>query len=149
MTGTRIIEDWDAVTRREGDCLVWTKARNSDGYGSLGRNGKTIGAHRAAYSDLVGPIPEGLSVLHHCDNPPCVNPEHLFLGTQKDNVHDALEKKRHRNVRRRTVCSRGHRVEGDNAYWYRGYAQCRACKNLLWRNLYYRKKKLREEQSVS
>ena len=60
-------------------------------------NGKEVRAHRVSWELHRGPIPEGMSVLHKCDNPPCVNPEHLFLGTQKDNAEDC-------RVKRRTTC---------------------------------------------
>lgn len=57
---------------------------------------KLLRAHRAAYELFVGPIPVGMWVLHRCDNPPCVNPHHLFLGTNTDNVHDMIAKGRNR-----------------------------------------------------
>lgn len=78
------------------DCWNWTGAKNKDGYGCLKRKGKTILAHRAAYADAFGD-PGELCVLHHCDNPSCVRPSHLFLGTQRDNVYDCMAKKRRRN----------------------------------------------------
>lgn len=58
--------------------------------------GRRVRGHRLAWEVAYGPIPPGLGVLHRCDNPKCVNPEHLFLGTQKDNVHDAIAKGRFR-----------------------------------------------------
>jgi HNH endonuclease len=83
------------------DCWKWQSARNKDGYGSFGtgEGTKTILAHRFAWSECRGEIPEGMYVLHRCDEPSCVNPHHLFLGTQKDNVHDCAKKGRRNQSR--------------------------------------------------
>lgn len=78
---------------REG-CWEWPKSRDSEGYGRTKLNGRTTIATRVAYTLAYGP-PGQLFVLHHCDNPPCVRPNHLFLGTQKDNCQDAKAKDRH------------------------------------------------------
>ncbi len=78
-------------------CWVWKGSTNEDGYGSFYYRGKVGRAHRASYSMFVGEIPKGIQVLHDCDNPSCVRPDHLFLGTQLDNIKDACAKGRNRN----------------------------------------------------
>lgn len=75
-------------------CWLWTGPVNSSGYGGMGFQGRTQGAHRVAYQLLVGPIQQGLHVLHRCDNPRCVNPEHLWVGTRSENMQDASRKGR-------------------------------------------------------
>lgn len=75
-------------------CWNWTANKYRSGYGQFGYGGLTQQAHRVAYQLYIGPIPDGLCVLHRCDNPGCVRPDHLFLGTQADNVHDCIGKGR-------------------------------------------------------
>lgn len=84
-------------SRADDECWEWTGACDYHGYGrlNLGRHGQGIGkAHRISYEIHVAPIPKGMIVLHRCDNPPCVNPSHLRLGTMSDNTQDMLVKRR-------------------------------------------------------
>jgi hypothetical protein len=80
-------------------CWIWTATKNGDGYGHFSHKKFIYKAHRFSWMLLYGDIPKGVLVLHKCDNPPCVNPEHLFLGTDKDNVHDAIRKGRRADLK--------------------------------------------------
>lgn len=84
---------WEKIDRTE-TCWNWTGNKNDKGYGHCYFRGKDVPAHRIAWEIEFGVIPEGLHVLHHCDNPGCVNPFHLFLGTNRDNVDDKVRKGR-------------------------------------------------------
>lgn len=75
-------------------CWLWQGLKTAKGYGRYGKGGRR--AHRIAYSEFIGEIPSGLLVLHSCDNPSCVNPNHLFLGTSADNTKDMVTKGRAR-----------------------------------------------------
>jgi hypothetical protein len=87
---------WDKVKiGEENDCWPWERNMNPQGYGTLRIQGKMKRAHRVAYELSRGPIPDGMVVCHTCDNPSCVNPHHLFLGSQRDNVQDMANKGRH------------------------------------------------------
>lgn len=96
----RIKLRFDSHVIRGPNCWIWSGSTSIGGYGSFGWPGKTWKdwksrrAHRVSYEFYVGPIPPGLDVLHKCDNPPCVRPSHLFLGTDFDNQQDALKKGR-------------------------------------------------------
>ena len=96
----------DAVDRfwakvdASGECWMWAASQNPDGYGHFWLNGKVELAHRIAYALTHGAIPDGAMVLHACDNPSCVRPEHLFLGDQLANMQDAKGKGRLRGGRR-------------------------------------------------
>lgn len=81
-------EPIDIIIKRAkqvGECLVYIGPKKGDGYGSVGAGELT---HRVVWEFTYGPIPEGMCVLHRCDNPPCVRVSHLFLGTRKDNALD-------------------------------------------------------------
>lgn len=88
---------WKKVERGADDvCWPYTGARVPFGYGIFTVNYRTVIAHRLAWELTNGTIPEGMQVCHTCDNPPCCNPAHLFLGTPLDNMRDKMRKGRHR-----------------------------------------------------
>lgn len=84
----------DKVEKLDNGCWIWIGACNFDGYGHLTVSQKPWSAHRFSYTIFTGEIPKGMCVCHKCDCPPCVNPDHLFLGTAKDNARDKYEKGR-------------------------------------------------------
>ncbi len=84
---------WEKVDK-SGDCWVWTAAKRGNGYGAFKIDRKMHQAHRLAYEYTFGKIPEGLFACHKCDNRICVNPHHIFLGTNSDNMKDAWNKGR-------------------------------------------------------
>lgn len=127
-------------------CWEWKLVRNSQGYGNT-TVGSSIrgGAHRISYAVFNGPVPQGMVVMHLCDNPPCINPDHLKLGTHEENVKDCHKKGRHwskkrlsnwKNVQQK-YCRKGlHEMEGHNVIWSKTIQkdkpwvgrQCRTCK---------------------
>lgn len=109
-----------------GECWEWNGSRNRWGYGQFNAGGAT-NAPRAAYMVANGSIPDGLHVMHRCDNPPCVNPSHLVAGTRSDNMLDMARKGRHpyhrkitdeqvREIRRRYTGARGQQVALGREY---------------------------------
>lgn len=90
---------WEAIFNRiepHGECWMWLGKilKPGMGYGLASQHARWTLAHRLSYQTFVDDIPEGMQVLHHCDVPSCVNPEHLFLGTQADNMRDMIRKGR-------------------------------------------------------
>ena len=81
----------------ENGCWIWQHTKSEKGYGVIKdfRTHKLARAHRVSYEEFVGPIPENKYVCHSCDVPACINPDHLWVGTHKENQHDAISKGRH------------------------------------------------------
>jgi hypothetical protein len=97
MTRPPIERFWEKVVQSDG-CWEWTAARTSAGYGEFAvATGQMIYAHRFMWTLHFGPIPEGMFICHHCDNPPCVRPDHLFIGAASDNHADMRHKGRGSN----------------------------------------------------
>lgn len=123
------------------DCWIWTAGKSHNGYGKIEITGngfkRTERAHRVSYQQFVGPIPKGLLVLHSCDNPSCINPDHLFIGTQKDNIRDREDKKRGNNANaKKTHCPRGHEYNEENTYMNGDKRVCRICRYINNRQRY-------------
>jgi hypothetical protein len=132
--------DFEQIT----GCWNWTKAKTPDGYGVTFRKGKLCYAHRLAAILFLGFQPETKHwVLHHCDNPSCVNPKHLFIGTHSDNMLDAVSKKRQYQAKK-THCPNGHPYSDENTYseCYRNHRACRICARISKRAYKIRQKSL-------
>ena len=86
---------WDRTAETADGCLEFIGARTKAGYGTMYVDGVTRLTHRLAWEVAYGPIPAGMQVCHHCDNPPCCNPNHFFIGTAADNAADKVSKGRH------------------------------------------------------
>lgn len=123
-------EFWERVDRSK-DCWEWRGYRNWAGYGIIHPTpGVKLRTHRIAYELTHGPIPIGLYVLHRCDNPSCVRPEHLFLGTLADNNRDMAAKGRAIGWQAgKTACKRGHPFSPENTRIIpsTGERRCRVC----------------------
>lgn len=96
MVDTKLKERFFNFIERDGDCWIWIGHVTQNGYGQIKYKSKALAAHRLSYEIHKGPISEGMYICHSCDNPRCVNPEHLWEGTHTDNMRDMYAKGRQR-----------------------------------------------------
>ena len=127
------IRFWRFVEKGPG-CWTWTGAKGQEGYGKFSvliPRLHQIRAHRFSYELHFGPLPAGMQVCHHCDTPSCVRPDHLFVGTQLDNMRDMVAKGRSRNNNSsRTHCKNGHEfTPGNTRIETTGSRRCVQCQN--------------------
>lgn len=125
-------------------CWLWTKSTRN-GYGRIRVNGKKESAHRISFLLFNGMIPESMGVLHKCDTPSCINPEHLWVGTHRDNMMDALKKGRSRIFLKKSYCKKGiHEYSEENTCINSsGVRYCRPCWNYYQLNYYHKNKRAR------
>lgn len=122
---------WAKVRVGQPDqCWEWTASKTPKGYGKFWLFGLLTNAHRVSYAIEHGGMPtREMEVCHSCDNPGCMNPAHLWLGTPADNTADKMRKGRHPGPAR-THCDNGHALEGDNVINRAGMGRrCRQCRN--------------------
>ena len=121
---------WGRLNVTSSGCWEWTGAPNGVfGYGRIRFNGRRVLTHRLAWELSYGSVPGGLFVLHHCDNPPCCKPEHLFLGDNFDNMADKVAKGRH-HAQKVTHCPANHLYDDANTYINaRGHRECQTCRS--------------------
>lgn len=124
------------------ECIEWDGPIHKSGYAYTRkeRSAKSplTPVHRLVWEEERGPIPEGMDVCHRCDNPPCINIDHLFLGTHAENMKDMVLKGRLTSANlAKTSCKRGHAFTGDNTYTTKqGWRECRTCLRMHHRRSY-------------
>jgi hypothetical protein len=114
------------LTRLDGDCLVWTGPIAGAGYGAFNFGGDFHYAHRWSWESVNGPIPDGMVIDHLCRRPSCVNPAHLRVVTQRENLLAGNTVNARNAAKDR--CDRGHDFDEANTYWNRGRRHCRRCR---------------------
>ena len=121
-------------------CWLWIGSKHGKGYGHFRYKGKVEKAHRFSYMLYNGHIEEGLCILHSCDFPSCVNPEHLRVGTHLENAHDRDRKGRQVSFHSlKTHCKNGHEFSKQNTmFTKKGTRICKKCKS-IWQKKYFSK----------
>ena len=140
--------------RGKDDCWPWTASKDKDGYGRFqyptDKGQVHIRAHRWTYDWFVGPLVDGMVIMHSCDQPGCVNPRHLSQATALENNDDKVQKDRHAKIwgtplarLRQTHCHRGHPFDETNTrVMPKGHRRCKACERINARQWYWRQKEV-------
>lgn len=132
--------------KKDTGCWIWTKTKikgrykSNSGYGVMGVGRSICRAHRVSYKLFFGNFKKELDVLHRCDNPSCVNPNHLFLGTDEDNQRDRVAKGRHDQATK-THCSNGHEFNKENTIFSKTQRVCKICRKIRKKRYLYAKNK--------
>lgn len=126
MTDTQLDRFFAKVEKREDGCWIWTGATGGSDPYFYGVFLNTT-AHRVSYEHFIGPIPDGMVVDHLCETKLCVNPDHVRVCTQQENLHASALTINSKNAAL-THCKNGHPLSGDNVRMYRHQRVCRACK---------------------
>lgn len=133
---------WARVdVRGASECWLWIGGKNTNGYGAVKINRVQLAAHRVAYTIMVGPIPDQLTIDHLCRNRLCQNPEHLEAVTHRENCLRAVPYRK--NMKDRTHCNHGHSLKIHGYHKKRGHWNhfaCRLCSKLSKKNYRQRKK---------
>jgi hypothetical protein len=145
ISNSQLLEKLLAKTSKVGGCFEWQGSKTKNGYVLTYHKGKSVHAHRLVFTLAKGPIPTGLVVMHSCDNRACINPEHLSVGSQSDNLLDAVAKGRNHQTKK-THCPKGHEysVENTRVRISRG-ASGRVC--LLCQNEYFARRREEKRQA--
>ena len=117
---------WLHVTKGSPDeCWIWQGGKSHNGYGQMTSEGTTVRAHRVTWEIENGPIPVGLEIHHLCQNPACVNPNHLEVVTHEKNMHEFIPPNK-----LKTHCPKGHPYDEENTYIVptTGWRQCKTCR---------------------
>lgn len=135
---------WDKVYKTD-HCWFWIGSVDDKGYGNFSEDGKYWSSHRYSYRLHFGEFDTQLKVCHTCDTTGCVRPDHLFLGTHTDNMHDAKAKGRlHGIYREKTNCPQGHEYNAENTYYKKNYPS-KYCKKCMHERGALRRKKIMED----
>ena len=121
---------WNKVNKTD-TCWLWTAGKQKEGYGKFWFNGKTQTAHILSYELHKGPIPKGKQINHtHSHNKHCVNPDHLYAGTQEENMQDRLRDGKNPN-KNKTHCKHGHEYNAESTYYHPNNQRvCKQCKKM-------------------
>lgn len=135
----------ESILVSDNGCHNFTKYKDRQGYGKICFNYKKYFAHRLMWELVFGEIPDDMCICHKCDNPSCLNIDHLFIGTVRDNNLDKINKGRDHN-KSKTHCKRGHPLSGDNLYVIKSRIG-RECKQCHRDNINLRNKTKRNQKN--